>query len=208
MEGEVNLFLIVLAGFVASASPGPATLAIAGTSMERGRPAGLAIALGILTGSMTWSVAAAAGVGALMLVNVWVFEVVRYIGAAYLLYLAWGAAKGAVSTKDLATRNVKGSLRSVYLKGYLLHLTNPKAILFFGSLYTIGVPPGSPVLELLKVMAAVASMSIFVFTSYAFLFSTPLATRVYLKTRRWFQAAFAVGFAAAGIKILTARLPS
>lgn len=203
---DVNIPLILAAGLIASVSPGPATLAIAGTSMERGRVQGVVIALGIFSGSITWSVSAAAGIGALMLVNLWVFEVIRYFGAGYLLFLAFQAARGALSDQQLNTRAVQGRLRRVYLQGLLLHLTNPKAVLFFGSIYTIGIPPGAQLSQLLTVMVSLALISFSVFVGYAVLFSTPLATKLYLRARRWFQAVFAVGFAAAGLKILTARL--
>ena len=76
MALEVNLTLILLAAFVASISPGPATLALAGRSMASGRKSGLALASGITTGSLTWSVAAALGLGAVMLANAWVFELI------------------------------------------------------------------------------------------------------------------------------------
>ena len=203
---DVNIPLILAAGLIASVSPGPATLAIAGTSMERGRVQGVVIALGIFSGSIAWSASAAAGIGALMLVNLWVFEVIRYFGAGYLLFLAFQAARGARSDQQLNTRAVQGRLRRVYLQGLLLHLTNPKAVLFFGSIYTIGIPPGAQLSQLLTVMVLLALISFSVFVVYALLFSTPMATKLYLRARRWFQAVFAVGFAAAGLKILTARL--
>ena len=203
---DVNIPLILAAGLIASLSPGPATLAIAGTSMELGRLQGVVIALGIFSGSITWSISAAAGIGALMLVNLWIFEVIRYLGAGYLLFLAVQAARGAISNKQLNTRAVQGRLRRVYLQGLLLHLTNPKAVLFFGSIYTIGIPPGAQLSQLLTVMVSLAAISFTVFVGYALLFSTPLATKLYLRARRWFQAVFAIGFAAAGLKILTTRL--
>ncbi len=74
MLTDINLPLILLAAFVASSSPGPATLALAGTSMASGRAAGLALASGITTGSLIWSVAAAMGLGGLMLANAWEAE--------------------------------------------------------------------------------------------------------------------------------------
>lgn len=203
---DLNLPLILLAGVIAAASPGPATLAIAGTSMERGRSHGVLIALGIFCGSVTWSVSAATGVGALMLMNLWVFELIRYLGAGYLLFLALQAARGAIANQPMKTRAVQGKRRRVFLQGLLLHLTNPKAVLFFGSLYTIGIPAGATLAQVLTVMVSLAIISFTIFVSYALLFSTPLATALYLRARRWFLSLFALGFAAAGLKILTTRI--
>lgn len=208
MVSEINLGLILLAALAATASPGPATLALAGTSMGSGRSSGLALAAGITTGSLTWSVLAALGLGAVMLANAWVFEIIRYFGGAYLLFLAWKAARSAFSGKELETRTMSGSGRALFTKGLLLHLTNPKAILFFGSLYSLGIPAGTPVEGLVVVIAAVGIQSFLVFHGYALLFSSSAVTRVYLRLRRWFEGVFAVAFGAAAFKVLTARIQS
>jgi len=206
MPLDVNLPIILSAALIASASPGPATLALAGTSMASGRTSGLALASGISTGSLMWSIAAALGLSALMLANVWVFELIRYIGSAYLMFLAYKAARSALSSEYLATSSVTGGKRSLYAKGLALHLTNPKAILFFASLFTIGIPPGTEVQQLLIVIAAVGLQSFLVFHCYALLFSSQKITEIYLKLRRWFDAAFALGFGSASIKVLTAKV--
>jgi threonine efflux protein len=203
---EVNLPLILLAALVASISPGPATLTLAGTSMASGRASRLALASRITTGSLMWSVAAALGLGAVMLANAWVFELIRYFGAGYLMYLAYKAARSALSSKALATKSFKGGKRSLYTKGLALHLTNPKAILFFGSLFSLGIPPRTGAQDLALVIAAVGFQSFLVFHGYALLFSSKAMTRTYLRLRRWFEGAFAIGFGAASFKILTAKV--
>ena len=205
---DINLPLILLAALVASASPGPATLAIAGTSMGSGRASGLSLASGITTGSLMWSVSAALGLGAVMLANAWMFEVVRYFGAAYLMFLAYKSARSALSRKNIATKPMTGSKSRLFTKGLLLHVTNPKAILFFGSLYSLGIPVGSSIGDLAIVIIAVGIQSVLIFHGYAILFSSKAMTRVYLRLRRWFEGAFAIGFGAASLKIITAKIES
>lgn len=201
---DINLPLILIAALIASASPGPATLAIAGTSMTSGRRAGLALAAGVTSGSLLWSVSAALGLGALMLANAWAFEIMRYFGAGYLLFLAFKSARSALVPGDAKSRIIAtGSLRSAYGKGLALHLTNPKAILFFGSLFAIGVPPGSAPEDLALVIGAIGLQSFCVFHGYAVLFSLPGMMTTYSRLRRWFEAVFALAFGAAGLKILT-----
>jgi threonine/homoserine/homoserine lactone efflux protein len=207
MLADVNLPLILLAALIATASPGPATLAIAGTSMASGRRYGLAMASGITTGSLAWSIGAAAGLSVVMLANAWVFEALRYGGAAYLLFLAFKTARSALTPGAVPAAKIKApSLGAAYRRGLLLHLTNPKAILFFGALYAVGVPAGTSPAALALVIAAVGLQSFALFHGYALLFSTPPLAAGYAKLRRWFEAVFAVAFAAAGLKILTARL--
>lgn len=207
MTSEIDLPLILLAAFIATASPGPATLAIAGTSMTSGRRYGLALAAGVTSGSWTWSIAAALGMGALMSANAWAFEVIRYLGACYLLFLAFKSARSAISDSgDAAKYTQVSSLKTAYARGLALHLTNPKAVLFFGSLFAVGIPAGSSVTSLVVVVAAIGLQSLFVFHGYALLFSSAPMVAGYRKLRRWFEAAFAIAFGFAGFKILTTRL--
>lgn len=203
----MDLPLILLAALVATASPGPAILAIAGTSMTSGRRAGLSVASGVTTGSWMWSVMAAFGLGAVMLSHVWLFETIRIAGAGYLLFLAVKSARAALrpGTMQITGRHVP-TLRRAYGNGLALHLTNPKAILFFGSLFSLGVPPGSTWENLATIIVAVGVQSALVFHGYALLFSSPRMVRVYSRFRRAFEAVFACVFGAAGLRILTARV--
>jgi threonine efflux protein len=207
MTMSINLPVILAAALIASSSPGPATMAIAGTSMTSGRKSGLALAAGVLTGSITWSILAALGLGAVMRANAWLFEVMRYIGAGYLLYLAYKSARGALARQAASIRALAViSPASAYAKGVMLHLTNPKPILFFGSLFAIGIPPGSPPEALALVVGAIALLNVIVFHGYALLFSSAPMVTGYMKLKRWFEAVFAVAFGAAAFKILSARL--
>lgn len=207
MVEAVNLPMILLAALIATGSPGPATLTIAGTSMTSGRSYGLVLASGVSTGSLMWSVAAALGLSAVMLANAWILEIIRYAGAAYLLFLAYKSARAALSRDELRTTDAAARTHGqAYRRGLALHLTNPKAILFFGSLYAIGVPADAPPAALVAVIVAVGLQSALVFHGYALLFSNRVITQVYMRLRRGFEAVFALAFGAAGIKVLTARL--
>jgi threonine/homoserine/homoserine lactone efflux protein len=204
---HVDLPLILLAALVGAGSPGPSNLAIAGASMEGGRDRGLALASGVSTGSLFWSVSAALGLGALMLAHGWLFEVIRYFGAGYLAFLAFKSARSALRPGLMKTTGISPkTTRRAYAKGLGLHLTNPKAILFFGSLYAVGVPQGSSFTDLAIVIAAVAIQSTLIFHGYALIFSSQAMTIAYTRMRRWFDGVAAVFFAAAALKILTARL--
>ena len=207
MVDQVNLPLIMLAALVSTASPGPATLAIAGASMSNGRRNGLAMAAGITTGSWLWSVSAAMGLGAIMLANAWAFEVIRYLGACYLLYLAFRSARSAfVGSANVEISGRVQSIKSAYFHGLGLHITNPKAILFFGALFSIGMPAGASGSTLALVIVAVGLQSCLVFHAYAILFSSRSMSGRYARLQKWFDWAFAAAFGLAGIKVLTTRI--
>jgi len=109
---------IWIAWLLAGGSPGPATMGIAGTAMASGRRSGLAFALGILAGSASWGIAAALGLSAIMLTHVWMFEIIRYAGAAYLAWLALKALKSAWAGGNAAAGTpFKGSAHAVPERG-------------------------------------------------------------------------------------------
>ncbi|WP_342607069.1 LysE family translocator [Vibrio tritonius] len=199
--------LILLSALVAIASPGPATLAIAGTSMSQGRKASVTLALGILTGSFFWSTTAAFGLGAVLQANVWLFEVLRYIGALYLLFLAYKSFHSMMKPQSTVILQVtKRSYRAYYIKGLLLHLTNPKAILFFGALYSVGIPNQVSAMDLVSVILSVGAVSASVFLGYAVLFSSQLTRQLYAKTRRASELLFGATFGFAGLQLLLHKI--
>jgi len=203
----IEFILLLVAWAIGGGSPGPATLAIAGTSMNRGRAAGLAVAGGIVCGSAAWGLAAALGLSALMAANAWIVETLRYVGAAYLLFLAYKSARSAFSDKPLMPVAAgRGSLMRLYTKGLLIHLTNPKAILGWGAVFAIAVPIGANATVVFETYGALLTVSCGVFFGYAILFSTRAFVRGYQRMRRGFEGAFAALFGLAGLEILTARL--
>jgi threonine/homoserine/homoserine lactone efflux protein len=210
---DIHYGLILMAAFLGVASPGPATLAIAGMSMNYGRFHGAALAAGVFTGSLFWSFSAAFGLGAVLYANVWLFEVLRYLGAMYLLFLAYKSCRSALVSSEQNTGNtfkfdgvVEVPLRSAYFKGLAIHLTNPKAILFFSALYTLGVPSTVTAEGLLSIIVMIAMQSGLVFFGYAFLFSNQRIRQGYFKMKRAFDGVFAIFFGLAGIKILMSKL--
>ncbi len=198
---------IWLAWIMAGGSPGPATMGIAGTAMNEGRRSGLVFALGICAGSAAWGIAAALGLSAIMLANAWVFEIIRYVGVAYLGWLAIKALRRAMTSSEVVLGNtVTGSLATIFAKGAAIHLTNPKAILSWGSIYAIVAPNDASLSTLLTYFALLYAGSLFIFIGYAFLFSSERMVRAYRRARRWFDLAFAGFFGFASYKILTVRL--
>ncbi|MDF2232703.1 LysE family translocator [Albimonas sp. CAU 1670] len=188
-------------------SPGPSVMAITSTAMASGRRPALALAAGVWCGSVAWCSAAALGMSAVMLANAWMLEAVRLGGAAYLLWLGWKSARNALRRTPPAPRPVAArDLRRAFGKGVLMHLTNPKAILFFGALFALAVDPGAPPLALAEVVATTGTCGAILFSGFAVVFSTRRAMAVYQRLRRWLEGTFAALFAAAGVALLSGSL--
>lgn len=111
-------------------SPGPDNLFVLAQSAQHGRRAGLTVTMGLCTGVMVHTVAVSLGVAAIFQTSVVAFTVLKYIGAAYLIYLAYlsfkagggNTAQGKVSTM---------AYRKLYLRGVIMNVTNPKVSIFF-----------------------------------------------------------------------------
>ena len=196
--------LILLGWAIGGGSPGPATLAISGTSMAHGRRTGLQLATGVVIGSATWGIAAALGFSAIMMSNVWLFNAVRCAGAAYLLYLAGKSLRAAWIGK--AAKPASPTRIGAFGKGLTLHLTNPKAVLGWGAIYAVAMTPDAQPVSVALLFAALIMTSAFVFLGYAVLFSSAPIARGYARLSRWFNVAFGVLFGAASLKLLTAKL--
>lgn len=207
--GGLEFAVLLVAWVLAGISPGPATLAIAGTSMAQGRAQGVALALGVFTGSAFWGLAAGFGLGALMLANVWAVEVLRYVSATYLIWLGYKSLKAAYShnrTKVEVESGKVPSIHAAYLKGLLIHVTNPKAILAWGAVFSVAVPPGAPLAQLVSVGLTLGLCSFLLFPAYAWVFSTEKAMQTYRRFGRWISGVFGLMFGAAGFSILTGQL--
>ena len=132
-------------------------------------------------------------------------ETVRYCGGAYLLWLAFRSLRSAM-VPDAGKIADMPAPRGHFMAGLALHITNPKPSLFFGTLFSIGVPPGTSAGEMALVVIIIGLNNAAVFFTYAFLFSNGTMAKAYARARRWFEGVFAALFGLAGVQILTMRL--
>src|SRR5215468_3266727 len=124
------LSLFITAALILVFMPGPNTLYIIARSVQQGRVAGFVSILGIQVGSLFHIAAAAFGVSALLLSSALAFYAVKYIGAAYLVYL--GVKTLLTREKLTETKTVEEqSLSRAFYQGIFVNLLNPKAALFF-----------------------------------------------------------------------------
>lgn len=130
MPSGETLLVFALAAAVLVAIPGPNHLYIATRGIAQGRGAGLASAFGVETGTLVHIAAAAFGLSALIASSALAFNVVKYLGAAYLVYLG---IRTLLREDDGGIDGSPGParLRRIYAEGVLVNVLNPKVALFF-----------------------------------------------------------------------------
>ena len=122
-------FLVV--AVVVIVSPGPDFALTVHNTVARGRRAGLATGLGVVSGQLVWGVAAAAGLAALLVASRPAFVALRVVGAAYLVWLGVQALRASWRGASHAVRTRRGSC---YRQGLLSNVGNPKMAVFFTGL--------------------------------------------------------------------------
>jgi threonine/homoserine/homoserine lactone efflux protein len=126
--GTLGLFMLAATAMVVT--PGPSVLYVVARSIDQGRGAGFASAIGIQAGTLIHVGAAVIGLSAILASSATAFMVVKYLGAAYLIYLGLRtllAPPQAVSASTPAPR----SLRRTFIQGMVVEVLNPKTALFF-----------------------------------------------------------------------------
>jgi threonine/homoserine/homoserine lactone efflux protein len=125
-----SLLLFVSAALVLLVIPGPAVLYVVGRSPGHGRAAGFVSALGIQVGTLVHVAAAAVGLSALLMSSAAAFAAVKYLGAAYLIYLGVQKLRSDESL-ELSGQAEKTSLSGIFAQGVVVNVLNPKTALFF-----------------------------------------------------------------------------
>jgi threonine/homoserine/homoserine lactone efflux protein len=147
-----TLMIFTVAALALTATPGPDMLLIASRSAAQGRVAGFATWVGIALGTYCHALAAALGLSQLFLAVPVAYDIVRYIGAAYLLFLAWSAFTSNTKTENrLQARRANQTTVVMFRQGLLTNLLNPKMAIFVLALFPQFVSPetGSVALQIM-----------------------------------------------------------
>lgn len=126
-----DLPLFVLSGVLLNICPGPDTLYVISRGGAQGWPAGAVAALGITSGCMVHILAATLGLSAVLAASATAFSVVKWAGAAYLVYVGLGMLRTRGNGANGGDELRRAALRTVYVQGFLTNVLNPKVALFF-----------------------------------------------------------------------------
>lgn len=206
---DLSFFVAPSLAFLATVgAPGPATLAVTAVAMTRGRPAALVFAAGLSIGLTIWGVVAAVGLGAAILAWAPAVVMFRLAGGAFLLWLAWNSVRRALAPAPIGPADAPaGAPTGMLRRGVLLNMVNPKAILAWAAFIAFGLPEvaGPTGFAAIVAVAVAVVAGAAIYTLYAFAFSHASVRAGYARCRRWVDAAFAVLFGLAAVRLLTWR---
>jgi threonine/homoserine/homoserine lactone efflux protein len=187
---HASLLIFVSAAALLLAIPGPAIFYIVGRSIGQGRIAGFVSALGIGVGTLIHTAAAAVGLSALLVSSAAAFSVVKYLGAAYLIYLGFQKLRRDESF-DVSHDAPRTPLSRVFTQGIVVNVLNPKTALFFFAFLPQFIDParGHVATQILSLGFLFACMGTFSDSLWAY-FSGTLAHRLranprWMRTQRY-----------------------
>lgn len=126
-----NLYMFIAASFLLCLAPGPDNIYVLTQGMTKSKKAAIITTLGLTTGLIIHTSAAAFGISVIFQTSELAFNIVKFVGAGYLLYIAYQAFKYRNEPLDLSTQNSSAQLKKLYVKGFIMNILNPKVSIFF-----------------------------------------------------------------------------
>lgn len=173
MFDTTRLLIFIVAGLVLLLTPGPAVFYIIARSIDQGRPAGLVSTVGVGVGTMFHVVAAAFGISALLVSSALLYNVVKLLGAGYLIYL--GIRKLFFEEDRVEHKQVEtATLRQIFNQGVIVNILNPKTALFFFAFLPQFADParGSVAMQIFILGLLLVTMGLLTDGTYAILAGT------------------------------------
>ncbi len=203
MPSPGTLARLAVAAYLLAVIPGPAVIYIVNRSIAQGRRAGALSALGIASGGLVHVAAATLGISALLAASAMAFSVVKYSGAAYLVYLGVKALRDGGIIEGATVEEASG--RRIFGQGVMVNVLNPKTAIFFLSFLPQFVRPEMGpvtgqmlVLGLVFIVVALTSDLIYALAS-ARIRSTLAARRGVRRAGRWVSGGVLFGLGAVAV---------
>jgi threonine/homoserine/homoserine lactone efflux protein len=194
---------LALVHLLAVASPGPSTVLVIQTSAVSGRRAGLLAAFAMMLGAVVWAAAALYGLQILFARFEWLYVAFRIAGAIYLIYLGFMLLRHAgAPLPEADPAAAQAGVWQGFVKALLLQLSNPKVMVFMGSIFISLLPAQPPAWMDATVLAIVAINEFTWFALLALLFSGSTARAFYRRTKVWLDRIMGGVLAALGVRLV------
>ncbi|WP_054061450.1 LysE family translocator [Pseudomonas asplenii] len=195
---------VALIHLLAVASPGPDFAVVVRESVTHGRRAGTWTALGVGSAIFLHVGYSLLGIGLIVSQSIVLFNVLKWLAAAYLLYIGFKALRArpaAAATEALAREAGQRTARGAYVAGFVTNGLNPKATLFFLSLFTVVINPHTPLAIQAGYGVYLAAATALWFCLVARLFSQPRVRAGFARMGHWFDRTMGAVLIAIGVKL-------
>jgi threonine efflux protein len=182
--------------------PGPDFVAVVRSSMTYGTRAGLMTTLGVSLGLCMYATLSLLGLSAILIEYQWLTWAVRVLGGAYLIYLGIKLLRAKPQAIDLDQPAARRPGKRAILFGFLVTLTNPKAIVLFASVFATAVTASTPVWLMALMIGLVTLSSLVWYTCVSLFMSSAPVMRRFQGARHWIERAAGVCFIGLGGKVL------
>jgi threonine efflux protein len=202
-----GLLLITSIHLLAAASPGPDFVLVSQQTLINGRRAGLMCSLGISLGLSVHILYSAFGLAAVIASSISALWAIKIFGGSYLIYLGIKGIRSKSSNNSEQNNNVnisKSSLKIVAV-GFLCNVLNPKAPIYFISLFTIVLSPDMPLYHIAIYGLWMMCIQFIWFSLVAILLSKPVINRKFKRFSHWIDRVLGVAMIGLGLKIIATR---
>jgi threonine efflux protein len=182
--------------------PGPDFVAVVRSSMSRGTRAGLLTTLGVSLGLCLYATLSLLGLSAILVKYQWLTWAVRILGGGYLIFLGIRLIRAKPQAIELDQAMRPAGTRAI-LFGFLVTLTNPKAIVLFASVFATAVTASTPLWLMGLMIALVTASSLTWYSCVSLFMSSDPVMRRFQNARHWIEKAAGVCFIGLGGKVLT-----
>jgi RhtB (resistance to homoserine/threonine) family protein len=206
-----GLIIITTIHFLAAAAPGPDFVLVSQQTLTHGKKTGLFCSIGITLGLSIHLIYSALGLAAIIANSSSALWAIKIIGGCYLMYLGY---KSLTSKKANTTENTdtdkpiaknNSPLKSIGA-GFLCNALNPKAPIYFVSLFTLVLSPDLPLSHLLIYGMWIMVIQFIWFSSVVFLLSRPAVNKKFQAMGHWVDRVTGVAMIALGLKVITTKL--
>ena len=197
----------LITSFIVIVSPGTGVLYTLAMGLSRGSRASVVAAFGCTIGIVPHMAAAIMGLAALLHTSALAYQTFKYVGVAYLLYMAWNTLREHGALQVQKEDDGKGSAMQVTVTAVLINILNPKLSIFFLAFLPqfVSADEAQPLSQMLMLSGIFMLMTFVVFVGYG-LFAAAVRDHVISRPRvlTWMRRTFAAAFAALGAKLAVA----
>jgi len=198
--------LLIIAGvlFLSVLSPGPNFAIVTSTAMTVSRRAGMLAGLGLAAASCSWALLAVAGLGLIIARLPWIHAAVQMAGAVYLIWIGLKMLIGARQPLPVAEERRTSGIAAAR-KAFVVSMTNPKAVGFYGSIFTVMVPLSAPLWFYAAIVVLATLISASWYCGLALLFSHRAARTICARAKTGIEAGMGLLLIGLGARLLCGR---